>query len=188
MLGLLGHDIGHIYLLRIHSNELLLLLLLLLTRAHYLFSAFGTHNVIRIGHPLCFDRHVPGIVWHRHSKLTTSLVDLVSQVKAFHLVSVRTQTIERRDSRAVHLCFVHKIISHFWGWVENHVFIVQNWQDVRFNLHTWHLLWHFSQPRLPLHLYLIKSKYLALPWSVAIGPILCNTSLYCLLPNCSKRS
>jgi len=183
MLGLRGND--HIYLLRIHSDELLLLLL---AGTHYLPSGFWTHDVVCIRHSLGFDRHVPGVIWHGHSQLAASLINLISQVKAFHLVSVGTQAVERRNSRAVHLCFINKVIGHFWGWVENHVFIVQYWQDVRLHLHTWHLLWHLGQPRLPLHLYLIESKYLVLPGSMAIGPIFRESSLHCLLPNRSKRS
>ena len=116
--------LASINLLLVDSNELRLLILTYLL----LSPAFGAHYMIRIrNHSLSFNGHISWNVGLRHAKLAASLLDLVTEIKALHLVSVGAQTIQRRNGRTVHLGFVNKVIGHFWVWVKNYVFVVQHW-------------------------------------------------------------
>ena len=98
-------------------------LLLLIWADHLLSPAFRAHNMISIGqHPSSFNSHITRIkLWH--AQLAT-LLDLGSQVKALHLIPIRTQTVQRGNSRAVHLRFVNKVIGHFCIWIKHHIFVV----------------------------------------------------------------
>ena len=73
-------------------------------------------------HPRSFNSHITRIRL-RHAQLAP-LVDLSSEIKALHLISVWAQTIQRRNSGAVHLRFVNKVIGHFCIWIKHHVFVV----------------------------------------------------------------
>jgi hypothetical protein len=157
-------------------------------RTLHLFPGYWAHYMVGIRYLGGLDCLVPREIWlylsGRNPQLR--LPYFASDVKTLHLVTLRAQTLERRNSRTIHLGFVYEIIGHLSFLWKYNFLIIEHGKGICLYLHP--RLWKPHYVRCPLHLHLIESQQLGPSRSLPIRPVLDNASLSHVLPNSSERS